>query len=242
MVKRIIQITLFLFLLFIIFLMYLTIYGISTVKFNNLISEKISERDKNLELNLNEIKIFLNINNFNFELKTNDPKVFFKKKEIKIKSISTNLPIQNLFSKKINLEEIKIVTHKNKVKNLIEAIRAYKNNPQLFILNQIVKDGFIEIESKINFNEDGSIKSNYLVDGNIENLKLELLNDNIVENINFSFLIRDKDYLIYNLSSLYQSIKIKSNQIRIINDLDSYNFEGDISNLKSKIDLSKFSA
>ena len=241
MVKRIIQITLFLFLLFIIFLMYLTIYGISTVKFNNLISEKISERDKNLELNLNEIKIFLNINNFNFELKTNDPKVFFKKKEIKIKSISTNLPLQNLFSKKINLEEIKIVTHKNKVKNLIEAIRAYKNNPQLFILNQIVKDGFIEIESKINFNEDGSIKSNYLVDGNIENLKLELLNDNIVENINFSFLIRDKDYLIYNLSSLYQSIKIKSNQIKIINNRDSYNFDGDISNLKSNIDLSKFS-
>ncbi len=221
--------------------MYLTIYGISTVKFNNLISEKISERDKNLELNLNEIKIFLNINNFNFELKTNDPKVFFKKKEIKIKSISTNLPLQNLFSKKINLEEIKIVTHKNKVKNLIEAIRAYKNNPQLFILNQIVKDGFIEIESKINFNEDGSIKSNYLVDGNIENLKLELLNDNIVENINFSFLIRDKDYLIYNLSSLYQSIKIKSNQIKIINNRDSYNFDGDISNLKSNIDLSKFS-
>ena len=241
MVKRIIQITLFLFLLFIIFLMYLTIYGISTVKFNNLISEKISERDKNLELNLNEIKIFLNINNFNFELKTNDPKVFFKKKEIKIKSISTNLPLQNLFSKKINLEEIKIVTHKNKVKNLIETIRAYKNNPQLFILNQIVKDGFIEIESKINFNEDGSIKSNYLVDGNIENLKLELLNDNIVENINFSFLIRDKDYLIYNLSSLYQSIKIKSNQIKIINNRDSYNFDGDISNLKSNIDLSKFS-
>ena len=241
MVKRIIQITLFLFLLFIIFLMYLTIYGISTVKFNNLISEKISERDKNLELNLNEIKIFLNINNFNFELKTNDPKVFFKKKEIKIKSISTNLPLQNLFSKKINLEEIKIVTHKNKVKNLIETIRAYKNNPQLFILNQIVKDGFIEIESKINFNEDGSIKSNYLVDGNIENLKLELLNNNVIEKINLSFLIKEKDYLIYNLSSLYQSIKIKSNQIKIINNRDSYNFDGDISNLKSNIDLSKFS-
>ena len=241
MVKRIIQVALFLFLILIIFFSYLSIYGVSTDKFNNLISEKISERDKNLELNLNKIKIFLNINNFNFELKTNDPKVFFKRKEIKIKSISTNLPLQNLFSKKINLEEIKIVTHKNKVKNLIEAIRAYKNNPQLFILNQIVKDGFIEIESKINFNEDGSIKSNYLVDGNIENLKLELLNDNIVENINFSFLIRDKDYLIYNLSSLYQSIKIKSNQIKIINNRDSYNFDGDISNLKSNIDLSKFS-
>ena len=85
MVKRIIQIIFSLLLLFIIFLTYLSIYGISTDKFNNLVSEKISERDKNLEINLNKIKIFLNINNFNFELKTNDPKVFFRNKEIKIK-------------------------------------------------------------------------------------------------------------------------------------------------------------
>ena len=66
MVKRIIQIILFLLLIFIIFSTFLSIYGISTDKFNNLISEKISKRDKNLEIKLNEIKIFLNINNFNF--------------------------------------------------------------------------------------------------------------------------------------------------------------------------------
>ncbi len=242
MVKRIIQLLLFLLLLFIIFLTYLSIYGVSTDRFNKLVSEKISQRDKNLNINLNEIKIFLNINNFNFELKTNNPKVLFKNREIKIKSISTNLPLRNLFSKTINLEEVKILTHKNKIKNLIEVIRAYKNNPQIFILNKIVKDGYIEIESKISFNEDGSIKSNYLVDGNIEDLKIELLNNNKIENINFSFLIREKDYLIYNLSSFYQSVKIKSNKIKIINNLDSYYFEGDISNQKSKIDLNKFSA
>mgnify|MGYP001283310058 CR=1 FL=1 len=68
MVKRIIQITLFLLLLSIIFFTYLSIYGVSTNKFNSLISEKISERDKNLKISLNEIKIFLNINNLNFEL------------------------------------------------------------------------------------------------------------------------------------------------------------------------------
>ena len=92
MVKRIIQILLFLLLLFIIFLTYLSIYGVSTDRFNKLVSEKISQRDKNLNINLNEIKIFLNINNFNFELKTNNPKVLFKNREIKIKNISTNLP------------------------------------------------------------------------------------------------------------------------------------------------------
>ena len=219
----------------------MSIYGVSTNKFNKLISEKVSERDKYLKINLNEIKIFLNINNFNFELRTNNPKFFFKDKEIKIKSISTDIPLKNLLLQKINLKEVKILTHKNNIQNLIEVIRAYKNNPQLFILNKIVKEGLIEIEIKINFNEDGSIKSNYLVDGNIENLKIKLLNNNIIENINLTFLIKEKNYLIYNLSSIYQSIKIKSNQIKIIDNRDSYNFEGDISNLKNKIDLSKFS-
>ena len=85
MVKRIIQIISFLILCCIIFLTYLSIYGVSTNKFNKLISEKVSERDKYLKINLNEIKIFLNINNFNFELRTNNPKFFFKNKEIKIK-------------------------------------------------------------------------------------------------------------------------------------------------------------
>ena len=241
MVKRIIQIIFSLLLLFIIFLTYLSIYGISTDKFNNIVSEKISERDKNLKINLKEIKIFLNTSTFNLELKTINPKVFFKNKEIKIKSISTGLPLGNILSKKINLEEIKILTHKNKIRNLIKIIRAYKNNPQLFVLNKIIKDGFIEIESKISFKEDGSIKSNYLVDGNIEDLKIELLNNNIIENINLSFLLKEKDYLIYNLSSIYQKVRIKSNQIKIIDNGDSYNFEGDISNQKNKIDLHKLS-
>ncbi len=217
--------------------MYLSIYGISTNKFNNLVSEKIIERDKNLKIGFDKIKIFLNFNNRNFELKTNNPKVSFKNKEIIIKSISTDLPIRNFFSKKINLKEVKIITGKNKLQNLINILRSHKNNPKLFILNKIVKDGYVSIESKITFNEDGSIKNNYLIDGNIEDLKIELLDNKVIENTNLSFLIREKDYLIYNLSSIYQSIKIRSNQIKIDDNKDHYAFEGDIANQKSEIDI-----
>ena len=241
MIKRIAQLILFLLLILISFLIYLSIYGISTNKFNNLISEKIIERDKNLNINFNKIKIFLNINNRNFELKTSNPKVSFKNKEIKIKSISTDLPIRNFFSKKINLEEVKIITGKNKLQNLINILRSHKNNPQLFILNKIVKDGYVSIESKITFNEDGSIKNNYLIDGNIEDLKIKLLNNKVIENTSLSFLIREKDYLIYNLSSIYQSIKIRSNQIKIVDNKNYYSFEGDIANQKSEIDINDIS-
>ena len=241
MVKRLIQLISFLLLIILSFLIYLSIYGISTNKFNNLISEKISERNENLNINLNKIKIFLNISNFNFELKTKEPKVFLKNKEIKIESISTDLPLKNFFSTKFNLEKIKIKTDKNQIKNLISVARTYRNNPQLFILNKIVKDGTVSLESKINFNEDGSIKNSYIIDGNVENLKIELANENLIEDINFNFLIKDKEYLIYNLSSIYQSINIRSNQIKISNNQNNFKFEGDISNKKGKINFDKFS-
>ena len=151
MVKRLIQLIFLLLVLSIIFLSYLSIYGISTDNFNNLITQKISERNKNLNIQLNKIKIFLNINNLNFELKTKNPKVFFKNKEIKIKSISTDFTLKNLLSKKINLEEFKISTDINKIQNLIEIARIYKNNPQLFLLSKTVKDGLITIDTKNKF-------------------------------------------------------------------------------------------
>ena len=241
MVKKLIQLVLLLLLLSILFVSYLSIYGISTDKFNNLITQKISERNQNLDIKLNKIKIFLNINNLNFELKTKNPKVFFKNKEIKIKSISTDFKLKSFFSEKINLEEIKVTTDKNKIQNLIEVARIYKNNPQLYILSKTIKDGLISIDSKISFNKDGSIKKNFLFDGKIENLKIKLLNDNIIENINLNFLIKDKDYLIYNFSSIYQSIKIKSNQIKIFDNTNDFTFQGDISNIKNQLDPNKFS-
>ena len=241
MVKRFIQFVLLLLVFLILFLSYLSIYGISTDKFNNLITQKINERNKNLDIRIDKIKIFLNINNLNFELKTKNPKFFFKNKEIKIKSISTDFKLKSFFSKKINLEEIKISTDKNKIQNIIEVARIYKNNPQLFILSKTVKDGFVSIDSKISFNDDGSIKRNFLVDGKIENLRIKLLNDKIIENINLNFLIKDKDYLIYNFSSIYQLIKIKSNQIKIFDNTKDFTIQGDISNIKKELDPRKFS-
>ena len=52
-------------------------------------------------------------------------------------------------------------------------------------------------------------------DGDLENVKLSLLNKDIVENIKFGFILKNNDYIIYNASSFYQDIKFKSDEIRI---------------------------
>ena len=58
MVKRLVQIIIILVLLFISFCLYLSIYGLNTNKFNDLISKKISEKNKNFTITFDKIKFF----------------------------------------------------------------------------------------------------------------------------------------------------------------------------------------
>ena len=239
MVKRLIQIIIILALLFISFCLYLSIYGLNTNKFNDLISKKISEKNKNFTITFDKIKIFLNIGIFNLEIKTDKPSIIFQDKEIKIKSISTSLPIKSIIKKQNNINNIKIITDENKIKNIIEIARSLKNTPELFLINKAVKSGIITSEIKFNFDENGNLLNDFILDGRIENLNLKLINNNTVDEIKFNFLIRDKKYLFYNSSLNYEGIKITSNEIRVLNSNNIYSVEGDLSNNSSNINLNK---
>ena len=239
MVKRLIQIIIILILLFLSFCLYLSIYGLNTNKFNDLISKKISEKNKNFNITFDKIKIFLNIGTFNLEIKTDKPSIIFQDKEIKIKSISTSLPIKSIIKKQNNINNIKIITDENKIKNIIEIARSLKNTPELFLINKAVKSGIITSEIKFNFDENGNLLSDFILDGRIENLNLKLINNNTVDEIKFNFLIRDKKYLFYNSSLNYEGIKITSNEIRVVNSNNIYSVEGDLSNNSSNINLNK---
>ena len=239
MVKRLVQIIIILVLLFISFCLYLSIYGLNTNKFNDLISKKISEKNKNFTITFDKIKIFLNIGSFNLEIKTDKPSIIFQDKEIKIKSISTSLPIKSIIKKQNNINNIKIITDENKIKNIIEIARSLKNTPELFLLNKAVKSGIITSEIKFNFDENGNLLSDFILDGRIENLNLKLINNNTVNEIKFNFLIRDKKYLFYNSSLNYEGIKMTSNEIRAVNSNNIYSVEGDLSNNSSNINLNK---
>ena len=239
MVKRLVQIIIILVLLFISFCLYLSIYGLNTNKFNDLISKKISEKNKNFTITFDKIKIFLNIGTFNLEIKTDKPSIIFQDKEIKIKSISTSLPIKSIIKKQNNINNIKIITDENKIKNIIEIARSLKNTPELFLINKAVKSGIITSEIKFNFDENGNLLNDFILDGRIENLNLKLINNNTVDEIKFNFLIRDKKYLFTNSSLNYEGIKITSNEIRVVNSNNIYSVEGDLSNNSSNINLNK---
>ncbi len=241
MLKKLSQILLIIIFLIISFFLYLSVYGINTDKLNGIINEKISQRDSDFDIKLNKIKIFLDIGSFKLEAKTNNPIIIYKKNKIELQSISTGLPLLSIFTQQAKIENLKFITKKNKVKDLIEFGRGFQNTPQLFILKKMVKSGDISLEAKINFSEDGSISKDYVIDGDLENVKLRLLNKDIIDNIKFGFILKDKDYVIYNASSLYQEIKFKSDEIKIKEKDSAFLFNGNISTSKNDLNLKAIS-
>ena len=241
MLKKFYQISLIIIFLIISFCIYLSVNGISTDKLNGIISEKISERDRDFDIKLNKVKIFLDIGSFKLEAKTKNPVIFYKSSKIELQSISTGLPLFSIFTQDTKIENLKFTTKKNKIQDVIEFGRSFQNTPQLFILKKMVKSGNISLEAKINFSDDGSISKNYVIDGDLENVKLRLLNKDIIENIKFSFILKDKDYVVYNASSVYQSIRFKSDEISIKEKENSFLFNGNISTSKNNLDLKMLS-
>ncbi len=237
MLKKLYQILFIIIFIIVSFCVYLSVYGINTDKLNRIINEKISKRDNDFDIKFNKIKIFLDIGSFKLEAKTKNPIIFYKKNKIELQSISTALPLLSIFTQEAKIENLKFITKKNKVKDLIEFGRSFQNTPQLFILKKMVKSGDISIEAKINFSEDGSILKDYVIDGDLENVNLRLLNKDIIENIKFGFILKNNDYVIYNASSFYQDIKFKSDEIRIKEKDNAFLFNGNISTSKDDLSL-----
>ena len=241
MVRTLSRIFLVIIFLMISFCVYLSVYGINTDKLNRIINEKISQRDSDFDIKLNKIKIFQDIGNLKLEAKTKNPIIFYKKKKIELQSISTGLPLLSIFTQETKIENLKFITKKNKIRDLIEFGRGFQNSPQLFILKKIIKSGDISLEAKINFAEDGSISKDYVIDGDLENVKLRLLNKDIIENIRFGFIIKNNDYVIYNASSVYQNIKFKSDEIKIKEKDSNFLFNGNFSTSKNDLNLKTIS-
>ena len=62
-------------------LIFLSVVGLKTDIFNNLINEKINELNSKIKLELNEVNFKLNSSNFEFEVVTLDAKIVINEKK-----------------------------------------------------------------------------------------------------------------------------------------------------------------
>ncbi len=227
MIKKTITILLYTIITILIAAVYLTYFGIETKRFNETIKEKISENNKNIQIELNKVKIVFNPTNFTLAVKTINPNIIIDDKKIKLEKISTNLSVRSLLQKEFLIKNAKIISRENNLNNIIDAARVIKNSPQIFILNQMVKEGKIFASIDLYFDDKGKIKKNYKIKGLIKNGKIRLINKKNISNINFNFEINDKNYLLENAKIQHEKIKFSSKKIEVRKENNFFLIDGD---------------
>ena len=236
MIKKTIKYFLYLLILITIGVIYLSYFGIETKRFNNLIKDKISQTNSKIDIELNEVKIILNFDNFTVGIKASNPNIVFEDKKIKLKKIETDFPIRSFFKKEFTIKNAKIATKENSLRDIIKVTRTFRNTPQLYIFNKMVKEGVIIANIDLNFDDNGKLSNNYNIRGSVRNAKLRLLNKKNINHIDFNFNIKDKQYLLESGQIEYKKLKLSSKRIEVSNKEQYFLFEGDVSSPKSLID------
>ena len=91
-----------------IFILYLSIYGVKTDKFNNLIKDKINSLDSKLSLNIDDVYLKLNFKEKSININTQNSKLYINKDLINISKIDLNLDVFKFINKENSIKNIQI--------------------------------------------------------------------------------------------------------------------------------------
>ena len=220
----------------IIFVIYLSIYGIKTERFNNLIIDKIKSIDSKITLDIKDVFLKLNIKERSIKIYTENSKLNFENKYINFSKIDLNLDFLKYLKKENSIKTIKILIKKNKINKITDFLNYYKFNlPRLIIYNQI-EDGYLEANIFLKFPEDNKKDLIYNVKGKVNEGKVNAFNNVKIEDIDFDFNIEDKKYILKNTSFIFEKINFSSKEISIKKLKNNFEISGDLENKEGLID------
>ena len=237
MIKKIMKYLFFLIIIIILIISYLSIFGISTEKFNKKIETEILKTNKKINLKLREVNLLLDPINFSINIKTIAPEIYVENNQLKLESIKTNISIKSLLNNELTIDNLQVSTKAIKLKDIILLARSLKNSTELFILDRVIKDGILIADIKINFDENGKIKNDYEVNGFIKNAKIDTLKKYNIENLNLLFVINEKQYLLQEINAKIDQLKFSSSLIKIKEKKDKFKINGNITTSKKNINV-----
>ncbi|MDC0126496.1 hypothetical protein OAH96_00695, partial [Candidatus Pelagibacter sp.] len=237
MIKSIIKVLLITFLTLLIVIFYLSTFGIKTDKFNNQITSNILKINKKVNLSLSDVNYLLNPYNFTINIRTKNPQILLEGRSLDIKNIQTNVALKALINNQFSIDDLQITTKKIKLNDIISLARVFQNSPQLFILDKVIKNGFVTANINLSFDEKGKVKENYRIEGSIKRAKINIINQFKLKNLNFDFDINQNNYSLKKLDTKFDNIEITSPLIEIKHKKNSFFINGQILNDNRKFDI-----
>jgi hypothetical protein len=221
---------------------YLSIIGVKTDKFNNHITSKVREINSNLDLKLNQVNIKLNPLSFTVNLKTLGTDLSYQDNIIQLENLKSQISLKSIFKNEFAISELAISTKSIALKDLIILVKEVKNYQQLFIANEIIDNGYIVADLKFEFNEVGNIKDNFIIKGLVNNAELTLSNKKVTK-LNFIFQANNKELNLEDLTFLLNNKSLNIPKLNAKKNDDNFLVTGIVKNKDlnfEKNDIKKF--
>ena len=215
MIKNLTKFLLTLLVISILIIFYLSIFGFKTTKFNNKIIQEIQNINKKVNLELKSVKFLVNPFDLSVDVKTFDPEIFFERHKLKLEYIKTNISLKSFIFNEFSIDNLQMSTKAIKLNDVVLLARHFKNSPELFILNKIIKEGFLVGNINLNFDNNGKIKNDYKINGFIKNGELDILSKYNIKDLNLLFKISSKEYSLENIETEFNKIKLSSPSVKI---------------------------
>ena len=222
-------------------LFYLSYFGIKTDNFNSLIKNKIKNYDSRISMILGDVFLKLNLQELSIKLNTKNTKLNINQNYIKLNNVDVHLNLIKFLKKENSIQKIRLISDENKIKNVSNFLSSYRFNFSRSLLFEQIKEGKIQAEANIYFDDKNQNNLNYDLNGNIYDATINLIGADDLKKINFSFDIKKNKYIFNNINFLYQNTKYKSNTISITNVNDIFEIKGDLNNKKDLININSLS-
>ena len=175
MIKFISRLFFILILLTVFSLFFLSFYGLKTEYFNTTIQEKVREFNPDIDFKFKDTKILLDLKKIELKIKIQNPIIYFNKREVKLNKLNLNISIRLLLKNKFALQHSEIGLIKTDIKKLIELVNQIKPSPLLFIAKETINEGQIEGDARFSFDDEGNIRDDYKIIGNLTNFDVKPL-------------------------------------------------------------------
>ena len=224
--KIIFRFLIFILLLIFGFITYLSTIGIKTNAFNDQISKEVKKINNQLELELDKISIILDPFKFKLVLKTIGANLKNKNKLIKLESVKSNIDIKTFINKKFSLSELDINTRTIEIKNLISFVRSIEDNPQIFILEKLVKKGYLIADINLKFDQKGNIKDDFIIKGFVKDGEVKPFKKIDLSKINFIFTIQNNEFEFKDINLSYDNNDLKFPELILIKQKNEFLISG----------------
>ena len=202
------------FILLIIFLGVLTIFGFETEKFNNIISEKVYQSNKNINIKLSTVKFKLDVKEISLYLETENPSINYQGIIIPAKNIKLYIDFFSLIKSDAQIKRINLVSKEFEIQELKKISKILKPSNLKSFLRDKVQNGKINTEIEIYFNEKNLI-DNFITRGSVKNLSVKIFKNIILEKTSFTFTADKTDVLIKKIYSESSQIKIRQGDVKV---------------------------